>query len=88
MNADDATPGADSPNRPLLRIVRGDPTPDELAALVAVMTARMAATAADEPPAPSRYADPTAAHRVPLRVGPAEWVASGWLPGTRTSAAW
>ncbi|RSN46620.1 acyl-CoA carboxylase subunit epsilon, partial [Actinomadura sp. WAC 06369] len=32
--------------KPFLQVVRGDPTPEEIAALVAVLTARVAAAAA------------------------------------------
>ena len=41
--------------RPYLRVVRGDPTPEELAALVAVVMARSAEAEA-APAAPSRSA--------------------------------
>jgi acyl-CoA carboxylase epsilon subunit len=77
------TPKSD---RPLLRVVKGDPTPEELAALVAVLTAR--ASAAEETSA----ADRASAHlayglRKPVVVGPGAWVASGWVAGTRTKAS-
>jgi hypothetical protein len=74
--------------RPLLRVVRGDPTPDELAALIAVISARALSSVNDAAPPPSRYADPTTAHRTPVQIGAGAWVASGWVPGTRTRAAW
>jgi hypothetical protein len=61
---------------PLLRIVKGDPTPEEVAALVAVVSA-MAAGAAE---AASRQKRPTPAwaahhrkHRPPHRHGPGAW---------------
>ena len=48
-------------DRPFLQVVRGDPSPQEVAALVAVLTARARAAAAarDGAPerAPSRWAD-------------------------------
>ena len=49
-------------NEPLLQIVRGDSGPEEIAALVAVLTARAQAAAAaeqgdTEPERPSRWAD-------------------------------
>ena len=78
----------ESAPRPLLRVVRGEATPEELAALVAVVTARLATANGDSAAAPSRYADPAAAHRAPVRVNAGAWVASGRLPGTRTRAAW
>jgi hypothetical protein len=70
---------------PFLRVVKGDPSPEETAALVAVLSAR--ASAADDAARPvSTYADPAAAHRALLRIGSGAWVASGWVPGTRTKA--
>ena len=63
-----------------LRVVRGDPTPDELAALVTVLAARSGSAPSRRAGPVSRWADP---HRV-LRVGvpPARggWRTSG-LPG-------
>ena len=61
---------------PLLRIVRGDPTDDELAALVAVVAAR-STTAPDPGAAPSgRWAAAPRRLREPLRPGPGAWGAS------------
>ena len=66
---------------PVLRVVRGEPTPEELAALVAVLAARFAAnpgpgdTAA--PPA-SAWRDRRRYVRRPLTPGPAAWRASAW----------
>jgi hypothetical protein len=59
--------------RPALRIVRGDATPEELAALVAVLARRPTAAAAVAAPA-SRWASRSAAMRGPLG-GP--WRSSG-----------
>jgi hypothetical protein len=78
----------DEARRPLLRVVRGDPTSEELAALVAVISARPVGSANDRQRAPSMYADPSSAHRKPVHIGAGVWVASGWVPGTRTRAAW
>ncbi|GAB3992395.1 acyl-CoA carboxylase subunit epsilon [Nocardioides marmoraquaticus] len=61
---------------PLLRVVKGDPTPEELAALVAVVAA--AASGGEEPPAPRR-SEWSARHRLvrtPLQHGPGAWRAS------------
>ncbi|GAA4237240.1 hypothetical protein GCM10022254_48870 [Actinomadura meridiana] len=46
-------------DEPFLQIVRGDPGPEEIAALVAVLTARArtAATGNDAGESPSRWAD-------------------------------
>lgn len=61
----------------VLRVVKGDPTPEELAALIAVVAARSAAT----PAAPaSERANDWAAYwrnaRTPFRPGPGRWRAS------------
>jgi hypothetical protein len=67
----------DEPTRPLLRVVRGEPTADEVAALVAVLAAR--AAAAPEPPARPRslWRDRTALLRTQRMPGPGAWRASG-----------
>jgi hypothetical protein len=72
---------------PYLRVVKGDPTPAEIAALVAVLSARAAAVEDAARPR-SGYADPAARLRAPLRIGPGAWVASGRSPGARTKASW
>ncbi len=65
--------------RPFLRVVRGDATPEEIAALVAVLTARARAAAAPEPPARrSAWADARRAVRRPLPHGPGAWRASAF----------
>ena len=59
--------------KPLLRVVRGNPSPEELAALIAVVSAR--GPVEEEPPAPrSRWGRPTL--REPLHPGPGAWRAS------------
>ncbi|GAA5115203.1 acyl-CoA carboxylase subunit epsilon [Alloalcanivorax gelatiniphagus] len=65
---------------PLLRVVNADATPEEVAALVAVLSAL--GSAGGEPPRrpqPS-WNHPARAVRRPLRAGPGAWRASG-LPG-------
>jgi Acyl-CoA carboxylase epsilon subunit len=65
----------------VLRVVRGDATPEEIAAVVAVLLSR--AAAADEPPsrpAPSAWADRSRQLRRPLHPGPDAWRRSA-LPG-------
>ncbi|MEU9737252.1 acyl-CoA carboxylase epsilon subunit [Streptomyces sp. NPDC048002] len=67
-----------------IKVLRGNPTPEELAAALAVVRARAAAAAA-APPGADRprdaWSDPSriAAHRLP-RPGPTSWARSGW-PG-------
>jgi hypothetical protein len=59
-------------HRPLLRIIRGgEPTADELAAVVAVVAARAASGGGAPEPEPLRQPLPA-------------WVASGMVKGTRT----
>jgi hypothetical protein len=65
----------DVPERPLLRVVRGAPSPEELAALVAVLTARASAPADPEPPSPPLWGRPVL--RPSLTPGPGAWRASG-----------
>jgi hypothetical protein len=62
---------------PILRVVKGDPSPEELATLVAVVTARAAAPA----PAPdtqraSDWATYWRHAKRPLHPGPGRWRAS------------
>jgi hypothetical protein len=69
-------PGAE---RPPLRLVRGDATPEEVAALLAVLSA--AAGGEDPAPAPrpvSRWASRERAVRRPHTPGHGAWRASGW----------
>ena len=69
----DQPPGEPPPGEPLLRVVRGDASPQEIAALVAVLAARQAV--ADEPaePTPSAWSDRSAQLRYPLSPGPGAW---------------
>jgi hypothetical protein len=65
-------------SEPLFHVKPGHPTPEELAALTAVLAAKLrAATAArsrHHPAGPSPWGDPAAAHRRPLPApGPGAW---------------
>ena len=60
---------------PLLRVVAGSPTPDELAVVVAVLTARSGA-AAPEQPQFSLWARKSRQTRPSLRPGFGAWRAS------------
>lgn len=78
--------GSQTPEAPVLRIVRGSPDDVEIAALAAV-TARLNGTTSEAPPRRpmSAWADRSAtlhhpAGRRPLRPGPNAWRASA-LPG-------
>ena len=57
-----------------LRVVRGDATPEELAAVVALLMAGSGVEPAATPPAPSLWAVPTL--RSPLSPGTEAWRAS------------
>jgi hypothetical protein len=65
------------PEVPLLRVVRGEPTADELAALVAVVAARAAQRPA-EPRSVSVWTDRCRLVRQSPAPGPGAWRASGW----------
>ncbi|MFJ3900688.1 acyl-CoA carboxylase subunit epsilon [Streptomyces sp. NPDC090025] len=66
-----------------IRVVRGNPTPEELAAALAVVQARAAATAAAAsgggPGAPEGWSDPARIARgVRPRPGPHSWARTYW----------
>ena len=62
-------------DQPLLRVVRGEPSPEELAALIAVVASR-GAPAATSVPVARRWRTPL---RAPLpAAGPGVWQASAW----------
>ena len=81
----DLPPGPEA--RPVLRVVRGEPSPAELAALIAVVAARSAG-AAQEPPPPSAWADRRTLLRPALPTGPEAWRWSSFATGRRTRADW
>jgi hypothetical protein len=63
--------------RPQLRIVRGEPTPEELAVLTALVTAASGGGADERAqPARGRWNDPAAQHRRPWLTGPGAWRAA------------
>jgi hypothetical protein len=63
--------------RPLLRVVRGEPTPDELAALTVVVAALSQGRPRRPPATVGAWASPAGLMRRPLPVGPGGWVAAG-----------
>ena len=68
-------------DRPVLRVVRGDATPEEIAALVAVLMSRPASGAgAPARPAHSAWSDRSRLLGRPLHPGPGAWRRSA-LPG-------
>jgi len=58
---------------PYLRVVRGEPTAEELAAVVAVLAARSAAAPAPARPPRSAWADPARRLGLTHRAGPGAW---------------
>jgi hypothetical protein len=64
-------------HRPTLRLLRGEATAEELAALVAVLAARSGGDPAPAPEPPSLWRDRAARLRAPLLPGPGSWRASG-----------
>ena len=75
--SNESTVGPSAPaDRPLLRVVNGDATPEEIAALVAVF----ASLGSGETPAPRRTPEWSAHHRkvrTTLPHGPGGWRSSG-----------
>jgi Acyl-CoA carboxylase epsilon subunit len=65
---------------PVLRVIRGDATPEEVAAVVAALLARAAASPPDARPAPSAWADRSRLLRRPVHAAPDAWRRSA-LPG-------
>jgi hypothetical protein len=70
VNADD--------DRPVIRVVRGEPTAEELAALTVVVAALSRRRERRRPVPVGAWADPGRAHRRALRTGPGAWRAAGW----------
>ncbi|HEY2508378.1 MAG TPA: acyl-CoA carboxylase subunit epsilon [Streptosporangiaceae bacterium] len=74
--APDRLGGDDSP-APLLTVVRGEPTPAELAAVTVVIGTRAAQAGQPEPSCPrSVWASPASKLRPQLHPGPGAWRAS------------
>jgi hypothetical protein len=70
---------ADEAARPPLRIVKGEPTPEELAALTALVAAASGG-ASKAAPKERRggWNDPSLQRRHPLIPGPNAWRAAAW----------
>jgi Acyl-CoA carboxylase epsilon subunit len=64
--------------KPLLSVVRGEPTAEELAALTVVVAALSRRRERRRPVPVGAWADPGRAHRRALRTGPGAWRAAGW----------
>jgi len=70
------TSGSTDEKVPFLRVVKGDPTPEELAALVTVL-ASLGGPAATTPRRTPEWNAPRRLHRGPHPHGPGGWRASG-----------
>jgi hypothetical protein len=64
-------------SRPLLTVVRGEPTDQEIVALTAVIAALSQRRSHRRSTPVGGWADPTVGHRRPLRTGPGAWAATG-----------
>jgi hypothetical protein len=66
--------------RAAFRVVRGEPSDEEIAALTVVLAAVTAAPppGPTAPPVRSRWSDPAARFRTPLDPGPDAWRTSMW----------
>jgi hypothetical protein len=65
--------------RALFRVVRGEPTDEELAALTVVLAAAASVPGEAGKPRPrSLWSDPAAALRRPLAAGPGAWRTTYW----------
>lgn len=64
--------------RALFRVVRGEPTDAEVAALVVVLATAVTAGPSPAPAVGNRWSDPAARLRAPRTVGPGAWRASAW----------
>jgi len=72
--------------RPLLKLVRGDATPEEIAAIVAVLAAHAAASAVPAPRPPrSVWADRGYAMRVDIGPGAGGWQRASRVASMRTT---
>jgi Acyl-CoA carboxylase epsilon subunit len=74
-------PGEPTPEerRAAFRIVRGEPTDEEVAALTVVLAAATASATTTAPAAVrDRWSDPAGRLRVPLHPGPGAWKTSTW----------
>jgi len=63
--------------RPLLRVVRGEPSAEELAALTVVVAALSQRRERRRPVPVAAWASYADAHRRPLQPGPGGWRAAG-----------
>jgi hypothetical protein len=70
-------PDPHSSGRPLLRVVKGDPSAEELAALTVVVAALSQRRARRRPTPVGAWASYSGTHRRPVRHGYGGWLAAG-----------
>jgi hypothetical protein len=70
-------PGPHSSRQPLLRVVKGEPSAEELAALTVVVAALSQRRARRRPTPVGAWASWSGAHRRPLQHGYGGWLAAG-----------
>ena len=78
QQADGTAQPDDRSGQPPLRLVRGDATPEEVAAVMAVLSAVSAGAPEPTPRHTSQWSSPARALRRPLSPGPGAWRASSW----------
>ena len=66
-----------APTRPLLRVVKGEPTAEELAALTVVVAAMSQRRTRRRPTPVGAWASRADVVRAPLQPGPGAWRAAG-----------
>jgi hypothetical protein len=64
--------------RPLLQVIKGEPSDEELAALTVVVAALSQRRSRRRPTPVGTWASFAGAHRRPLRHGYGGWQAAGW----------
>lgn len=77
-DAADASAQEPATDRPVLRVVRGDASAEEVVALVTVLAAAGGDAAPEAPTAPSAWVDRSRGVRRPLPHGPGAWRASSF----------
>ena len=68
----------DGPPSPVVRVVAGNPTPEEVAVLIAVLAAAGEEGVAQSPGPAREWASPARAVRAPMRAGRGAWSHSAW----------
>jgi hypothetical protein len=71
-------PTDETPDQPPLRLVRGDASPEEIAAVLAVLSSVSGGGAEPAPRHTSQWSSPARAVRRPPAPGPGAWRASAW----------